>query len=84
MGSERSAESETGREVKMEKAYCTAIVLSAGKGSRMGTEVHKQYLILAGQPVICYSLKAFQASDIIDEVILVTREGEEDYCGSRS
>lgn len=64
----------------MEKRYCTAIVLAAGRGNRMGTKVHKQYLLLAGKPVVCYSLQTFQDSDIIDEIILVTGEGEEDYC----
>lgn len=64
----------------MEKTYCTAIVLAAGRGNRMGTKVHKQYLLLAGKPVVCYSLQTFQDSDIIDEIILVTGEGEEDYC----
>lgn len=64
----------------MEKPHCTAIVLAAGQGKRMGTEVHKQYLLLAGQPVLCYSMKSFQDSDIIDEMILVTGEGEEGYC----
>ncbi len=64
----------------MEKSYCTAIVLAAGRGNRMGTEVHKQYLLLAGKPIVCYSLQVFQDSDMIDEIILVTGEGEEDYC----
>ncbi len=64
----------------MEKPHCTVIVLAAGQGKRMGTEVHKQYLLLAGQPVLCYSMKSFQDSDIIDEMILVTGEGEEGYC----
>ena len=64
----------------MEKSYCTAVVLAAGRGNRMGTEVHKQYLLLAGKPIVCYSLQVFQESDIIDEIILVTGEGEEDYC----
>lgn len=64
----------------MEKAYCTAIVLAAGQGKRMGTKVHKQYLLLAGKPVLYYSLKAFQESDIIDEIILVTGKGEQTYC----
>lgn len=64
----------------MEKAYCTAVVLAAGRGNRMGTKVHKQYLLLAGKPVVCYSLQVFQRSELIDEIILVTGEGEEGYC----
>lgn len=64
----------------MEKKYCTAIVLAAGSGRRMGTKIHKQYLLLGGKPVLYYSMKAFQDSEIIDEIILVCGEGEEKYC----
>lgn len=64
----------------MKKPHCTAIVLAAGQGKRMGTKVHKQYLLLEGKPVLYYSLKVFQESDIIDEVILVTGKDEEAYC----
>lgn len=64
----------------MKNTHCTAIVLAAGQGKRMGTKVHKQYLLLAGKPVLYYSLKAFQDSSVIDEVILVTGKDEEDYC----
>lgn len=63
-----------------EKACCTAIVLAAGRGSRMGTKIHKQYLLLAGRPVLYYSLNVFQKSAVIDEIILVTGMGEEAYC----
>jgi 2-C-methyl-D-erythritol 4-phosphate cytidylyltransferase len=64
----------------MERLHCTAIVLAAGRGTRMGTKVHKQYIMLDGRPVLYYSLKAFQCSDIIDEIYLVTGSGEEVYC----
>lgn len=64
----------------MEKEYCTAIVLAAGSGRRMGTKVHKQYLLMGGRPVLFYPLKAFQDSGLIDEIILVTGKGEEEYC----
>lgn len=62
------------------KEYCTAIVLAAGRGKRMGTKVHKQYLLLSGRPVLYYSLRTFQDSELIDEIILVTGAGEEEYC----
>lgn len=64
----------------MKKAHCTAIVLAAGQGRRMGTKVHKQYLMLDEKPVLYYSLKEFQDSDIIDEIYLITGAGEEEYC----
>lgn len=62
------------------KEYCTAIVLAAGSGKRMGTKVHKQYLLMGGKPVLYYSLRAFEDSKWIDEIILVCGAGEEDYC----
>ena len=64
----------------MQKAKCTAIVLAAGQGKRMGTKVQKQYLEISGKPVLFYSLDAFQRSNIIDEIILVVGENQEDYC----
>lgn len=64
----------------MQKAKCTAIVLAAGQGKRMGTKVQKQYLEISGKPVLFYSLDAFQRSNIIDEIILVVGENQEDFC----
>lgn len=57
-----------------------AIVLAAGKGSRMGTTVQKQYLEIDGKPVLYYSLEAFEKSQAIDEIVLVVGEGQEIYC----
>lgn len=59
-----------------------AIVLSAGSGKRMNTDTKKQYLLIDGKPVVYYSLKAFQDSDVIDEVILVTSKEDIDYVRS--
>lgn len=62
------------------KKRCTAIVLAAGQGKRMKTKVQKQYLEINARPVLYYSLKAFEDSEIIDEIILVVSEGQEEYC----
>ena len=43
----------------MEKKYCTAVVLAGGSGKRMGTKVHKQYLMLKGYPVFSESISGF-------------------------
>ena len=40
----------------MDKKKCTAIVLSAGQGKRMGTTIQKQYIELSGKPIIYYTL----------------------------
>lgn len=54
------------------------IVLAAGSGKRMGTEVKKQYLLLHERPVLYYSLKAMQDS-FIDEIVLVTSKDDLEY-----
>lgn len=64
----------------MKKELCTAIVLAAGSGKRMGTKVQKQYLELEGKPVLYYSLRTFQNSPLIDEIILVAGEEQIPYC----
>lgn len=56
-----------------------AIVLAAGSGRRMGSEVPKQYLPLAGRPLMSYALEAFQNSTV-DEIVLVVAPGEVSYC----
>ena len=63
----------------MKTKKCTAIVLAAGKGKRMGTEVAKQYLLLGERPVLAHALQTFEDS-FIDDVILVTAPEEIDYC----
>lgn len=57
----------------------TAIVLAAGQGKRMGSSVHKQYLLLRDKPVIYYSLKVFEDSTI-DDIVLVVGKDEETFC----
>ena len=62
------------------KKMCTAIVLSAGQGKRMGTSVQKQYIQIEGKPVVYYALEQFQKSELIDEIILVVGQGQEEFC----
>ena len=60
----------------MDKKRCTAIVLAAGSGRRMGGDVAKQYMQLGGRPLICHALQAVEASAVIDDCILAA--GAED------
>ena len=57
----------------------TAIVLAGGRGKRMESDIQKQYMELLGKPLIYHSLAAFEHS-AVDEIILVTGAGEEEYC----
>ena len=58
----------------------TAIVLAAGQGKRMHSKIQKQFLEIQGHPVLYYSLRCFQDSPLIHEIILVTGEESVPYC----
>ncbi len=45
----------------------------------MKTAVQKQYIELEGKPVIYYTLKAFQDSGIIGDIVLVVGKGQEKF-----
>ena len=64
----------------MDKKKCTAIILAAGQGKRMGTKVQKQFLNLGGKPVLWYALYAFENSPVINDIILVTGADLVEYC----
>ena len=51
-----------------------AIIVAAGTGSRMGTDVPKQFLPLAGKPLIYHTVKAFLHSYADLQVVLVVHK----------
>jgi 2-C-methyl-D-erythritol 4-phosphate cytidylyltransferase len=53
----------------------SAIIVAAGKGTRMGANVDKLWLEVAGQPVVAHTWKQFNDADCVDEIILVVRDG---------
>lgn len=61
------------------KNKVTAVVLAAGQGRRMESEIQKQYMEVGGKPLIFYALDAFENSDV-DDVVLVVGNGEQENC----
>jgi len=49
----------------------TAIIVAAGRGSRFGSEIPKQFVPILGKPLIVHTLERFEICTMIDEVILV-------------
>ena len=54
----------------------TAIIVAAGKSTRMGNTVDKAFLSLGSKPVIAYALMAFEACQDIDEIVIVVRKAQ--------
>jgi 2-C-methyl-D-erythritol 4-phosphate cytidylyltransferase len=53
----------------------SAIIVAAGKGTRMGANVDKLWLEVAGRPVVAHTWRRFDEPAEIAEIILVVREG---------
>ena len=57
----------------------TALIPAAGGGSRMGDAVPKQYLDLAGRPLIAHSIGRLAGHPLIEEVFVVLAPGDEQF-----
>ena len=61
-------------------ARIIAIIVAAGRGSRAGAGGPKQYRLLAGEPIIARTAKAFLDHPSIDHVrVIIHRDDEEAY-----
>ena len=52
-----------------------AILVAAGKGTRMGAGMDKLFLEVAGRPVVAHTWQRFDDAGCIGEIILVVRRG---------
>ncbi|HYG34829.1 MAG TPA: 2-C-methyl-D-erythritol 4-phosphate cytidylyltransferase, partial [Clostridia bacterium] len=53
----------------------SAVIVAAGKGTRMGPNVDKLFLELDGCPVVAHTWRRFDEVECVDEIILVVRDG---------
>ena len=61
----------------MNKLYkASAIIVAAGTGSRMKTDINKQYLLLSTKPILAHTLETFEGSEFISEIIVVINKEE--------
>jgi len=56
---------------KDETPHCSVVIVAAGSSQRMGTD--KIMAMLGGEPVLLHTIRAFQSSELVDEIIVVTR-----------
>ena len=57
----------------------SVIIVAGGKGLRMGAAIPKQFMLLAGRPVLFHTLEAFYAFDPDLEIVLVLPEDQQAY-----
>lgn len=57
-----------------------AVIVAAGRGSRMGTRESKQFLPLRGKPVLALTVELFERIKEIEEIVLVVGEQDCSRC----
>ena len=56
--------------------------MAAGSGSRMGTQIPKQFLDVRNKSVLAHTVEKFQNNSCISEIVIVTREEYISFCGN--
>jgi 2-C-methyl-D-erythritol 4-phosphate cytidylyltransferase len=54
----------------------SAVIVAAGKGTRMGAGVSKQYLPLGGKPILVHTLEVFERMAEAEEIVLVVAQAD--------
>ncbi len=57
---------------------CSAVIVAAGKGKRMGRNQNKQWILLKGVPMLARTLRAFETCSVVEEILLVVAAGEQE------
>ena len=53
-----------------------ALIVAGGRGTRLVSAIPKQYLLLAGVPILVRTLRAFDRCDVIDRLVVVVPSTE--------
>jgi len=60
----------------------SVVIVAAGMGKRMNAPVNKQFIFIKDKPVLAHTINKFNSSEFIDEIIVVVRDEDMDYCQS--
>lgn len=70
----------------MNKKHTTALILAAGSGERFSkgsgslAGLKKQFVPILGEPALLRTVKVFEESPFINDIIVVTAEDDVDFC----
>jgi len=60
----------------MRLAEIGIVIPAAGQGKRMGAGYNKQFLSLRGQPILAHTVKLFEESSYVSEIVIVGAESD--------
>lgn len=55
------------------------IIVAGGKGTRMHSDVPKQFLLLNGKPILMHTIERFREADASMQIVLVLPKDQHDY-----
>src|SRR5688572_15796245 len=58
-------------------SFVSAVIVAAGKGTRMGSGMDKLFFEVAGRPLVAHTWNAFDSSPDINHIVVVVRPGLE-------
>jgi 2-C-methyl-D-erythritol 4-phosphate cytidylyltransferase len=61
-----------------QRRFISAVIPAAGQGTRMGTSLNKQYLTLAGKPILAYTIDVFERCPLVNEIVVVINPNEQE------
>ncbi|MCF6461422.1 2-C-methyl-D-erythritol 4-phosphate cytidylyltransferase [Clostridium sp. Cult3] len=60
--------------------YISAIIAAAGMSNRMGSKINKQFISINDKPILAHAIEKFERCKYVDEIIVVAKEDEIEYC----
>lgn len=60
--------------------YISTIIVAAGSGKRMKSNISKQFLKIDNKSILTHTIDKFQNNEFIDEIILVLKDTDVEYC----
>ncbi len=63
---------------QIERPKTVAVILAGGVGARVGLQIPKQLIKVAGRPIIEHTIALFEESDVVDEIMIMMVPGHLD------
>lgn len=60
--------------------FVSAIIAAAGMSNRMKSKINKQFIYLNDKPILAHTIEKFEGCKYVDEIIVVAKEDEINYC----
>ena len=60
--------------------YVSVVIAAAGMSNRMGSKINKQFISINNKPILAHTIERFEKCRYIDEIVVVAKEEEIDYC----